>query len=493
MCRNRTKIIYTLALLAFVAFVGCGEKDSRARAKEFLAAGMYQEAVPVLQLHIQSSPTDGEAHFLLGKAFLGIGERGSATEELQRAGLLDSKLSEDVGSAYFDIGSVYLSKTESRDVEYGCDLLRTATEKNPGLSEKVAVLFRQRGLVIVDEEPRAAERFLNEAGRLNPELAGDDEVQFCLARIPTDLGERRSRLEAFVAAFPKSSHSSRAYHDIGQCYYALADYENAKTRLQYTCDQFPESGDAQDARLLLEKIAQQEEDLRQVEIQRQHSAVEREEAQAEAKRQATIEQARNEAEAENARLEAEIQSKERAERERLEAKRRKLELRASSHSDFDNGGLEGWSSLQMAIANPGYGGSGGGTGSGCLVVTEDKSNTGYFIAPATYHGDWRGVSELQIDLRSSGGKYFSSGYGMVGDVAIYSGKKCIWLVLPNRPPGDWQRFVVALSPGSKWNYGGGATNLDDVLKNVTDFRIRGEYGVGKDECGLDGVKLIWGD
>lgn len=493
MRRSWTNAVYTLALLASVVFVGCAEKNGRARAKEFLTASMYQEAIPVLQLHIQSSPTDAEAHFLLGKALLGIGDTGPAKEEFQRAGLLNSKFAQDVGSAYLDIGSVYLSKAELRSIKYGYDLLRVAVEHNPALSDKVATSLRQKGLVLVDKEPEASGQLLNEASRLNPELAKDDAVQFAVAQITTDPNERKDRLEAFVAAFPKSSHSSRAYHDIGQCYYALADYENAKVRLQYTCDQFPESGDAQDAQKLLENIKQQEEDLRQIEIEQQEAAIERENAQVEARRQATIEQARLEAEAENARLAANLQRKERAEKDRLEAEKRKLELRAASYSDFDGGGLDGWTPNRMAIANPGHGGSDGGTASGCLVVTEDKSGTGYFIAPATYHGDWRGVSELQVDLKSSGGQYFTSGHGMVGDIAIYSGSKCVWCLLPSRPPSSWQRFVVSLSPGEKWNYQGGATNLDDVLKRVTDFRIRGEYGVGKDECGLDNVKLIWRD
>ena len=41
-----------------------------------------------------------------------------------------------------------------------------------------------------------------------------------------------------------------------------------------------------------------------------------------------------------------------------------------------------------------------------------------------------------------------------------------------------------------WQLEGGAVDLNDVLQNVTQFAIRAEYGVGKDNSGLDNVQLL---
>ena len=38
--------------------------------------------------------------------------------------------------------------------------------------------------------------------------------------------------------------------------------------------------------------------------------------------------------------------------------------------------------------------------------------------------------------------------------------------------------------------GGGALCLEDVLSSVAEFRVRAEYGVGDDRCGLDNVRLV---
>jgi tetratricopeptide (TPR) repeat protein len=306
----RIKVAFMFAALVFVLAAGCGEKSGRARAEEFITAGMYQEAVPVLQMRIQSNPTDAEAHFLLGKAFLGIHDSRSAGEEFQRAGLLTSSLGGRVGSAYLEIGSVYLSKADLQDVEYGYDLLRTAVEKTPSLSHDVAMRLRQTGLLLYEDAPQTAQALLNEAIRLDAKIGGDEEVQFALACVPSDPGERKKRFEAFATAFPKSPMLSHAYREIGRCYYALGDYENAKTRLQYTCDHFPGSEDAQEAEKLLETISHHEEEMQRIEKERADVVTRAEKLRIEAEQRTALETARLKAQQEQARAEAERLKKE---------------------------------------------------------------------------------------------------------------------------------------------------------------------------------------
>lgn len=161
----------------------------------------------------------------------------------------------------------------------------------------------------------------------------------------------------------------------------------------------------------------------------------------------------------------------------------------SSH--FDGTATDGWAFLKGAMINPGTGGSGGGSGNGCLIVTEDKGGTsGYFMAPAKYHGSWSAYSELRVDLWSSGGTYYKSSSTTYGDIYLASGYATAERLLGHRPANQWETFVVDLRSDDGWAFGGGARTLSDILVNVTDFQIRGEYGDGSDECGLDNVALV---
>ncbi len=162
----------------------------------------------------------------------------------------------------------------------------------------------------------------------------------------------------------------------------------------------------------------------------------------------------------------------------------------SSH--FNGSDVESWVGHGITMTNPGAGGSGSGTENGCLVVIgEEGGATGYFIAPSKYYGDWRDYSQLKLDLWSSGGEYFTSRQGMHGDIFLASGSATAQRLLPHRPTDHWETFVIFLGDDGEWTFGGGATSINDVLVNVTDFQIRAEYGANAlDECGLDNVELI---
>jgi hypothetical protein len=144
------------------------------------------------------------------------------------------------------------------------------------------------------------------------------------------------------------------------------------------------------------------------------------------------------------------------------------------------------------VTNPGEGGNSGGEADGHLEVKAPGDNrTSYYIAPPSFHGDWTAYSELSIDLWSSGGPYYTSGHGARGDIYLANGDMTAQHLLPYRPPEEWETFVIALTNGDQWMFGGGATSLADLLPNVTDFQIRAEYGAGgrSDYSGLDNVVL----
>ena len=145
-----------------------------------------------------------------------------------------------------------------------------------------------------------------------------------------------------------------------------------------------------------------------------------------------------------------------------------------------------------SVTNPGSAGSGGGSGNGYLrwIEKDTDDHTSYYVAPAKYHGDWGSYSSLQLDLKRSSTKYFNKGHAIHGDIYLKNGSMTAERFLPQRPTNNWQGFVIPLKDGGQWVLGGGAKRLEDVLKNVTDFQIRSEYGYGKDSSGLDNVALI---
>lgn len=159
-------------------------------------------------------------------------------------------------------------------------------------------------------------------------------------------------------------------------------------------------------------------------------------------------------------------------------------------SYFSGSDLDGWSMYLGTPVNPGSGGSDGSDDGYLQANPSADSQTSYYVAPDKFHGDWRNVVELRLMLWSSGGTYFTSGYAMYGDIFLANGGQTAQLLLPRRPAPSWDSFTVLFNDTENWVLGGGASSLDAVLSNVTDFQIRAEYGVGADSSGLDSVELF---
>lgn len=159
-------------------------------------------------------------------------------------------------------------------------------------------------------------------------------------------------------------------------------------------------------------------------------------------------------------------------------------------SYFDNTELDDWTVNFGTLTNPGSGGLGGGDNNGHITTDPPgEGKTSYYIAPPKYYGDWRN-SELKFALWSSGGDYYSSGFSSYGDVYLANGSMEMSLILPERPPETWSLYSISFDDTENWDLRGGATILDDILSNVTEFQIRAEYGNGVDSSGLDNVELF---
>jgi hypothetical protein len=95
-----------------------------------------------------------------------------------------------------------------------------------------------------------------------------------------------------------------------------------------------------------------------------------------------------------------------------------------------------------------------------------------------------------LEMESSGGSYYDSDFGYRGDIYIESGSATAQYDFGHRPASSWEPFSVPLGSDAGWTFGGGATALAPLLRNVTRFEIRGEYGFGGDDSRLDDVRLV---
>jgi hypothetical protein len=116
--------------------------------------------------------------------------------------------------------------------------------------------------------------------------------------------------------------------------------------------------------------------------------------------------------------------------------------------------------------------------------------TSYYLAPPTMHGDWSDFQSLIFEKKSWGGTYFGADqFAAHGDVILISGNKSARFDIPANHNQEWTRYTVPLYDESVWILTG-ASSLAEILCNVTDLKIRAEYGSGNDHSSLRGVRLV---
>ena len=72
--------IYFLALFIFVSNVNALFDSNVDKAKEFMQAGMYPQAIALLEKEINDNPTNAKAHFELGICYVNQNSYNSADE-----------------------------------------------------------------------------------------------------------------------------------------------------------------------------------------------------------------------------------------------------------------------------------------------------------------------------------------------------------------------------------------------------------------------------
>jgi len=160
-------------------------------------------------------------------------------------------------------------------------------------------------------------------------------------------------------------------------------------------------------------------------------------------------------------------------------------------SDFEIN-AEDWS-LDGDGEGPFHNATGGNPGGYIFCIDQVQSASWYFLAPNKFLGnisDAYGQS-LIFDLRQS---FLDNQINSSDDISLTSDTLTLHFNLVHNPQTVWTRYSIPLKEGRLWinaNTGNPATQteMQMVLSNLTELRIRGEYRTGPDTGDLDNVML----
>lgn len=148
-CLKTTTLLMLVLLLS-----NCGSKNIK-KAKEFMAAGMYDQALPLLQQEIMAHPANAEAHLLSGQIYLTQWENSKAQESFERAIFLQPAYKETVGQWYIRSAEDSLQTSEHKAAQLYNEALRYIPEFN----EHAAQTFLDRGKEILQSAQHAEKAF----------------------------------------------------------------------------------------------------------------------------------------------------------------------------------------------------------------------------------------------------------------------------------------------------------------------------------------------
>ena len=163
-----------------------------------------------------------------------------------------------------------------------------------------------------------------------------------------------------------------------------------------------------------------------------------------------------------------------------------MPLQAAFVSQFESS-TEGWTFFNDGT-NLQYVASGGNPGGYLQVTDAGDGRIWWFQAPTAWNGNWSslvgGALKFDIKIVSQSGSALSD-----DEVRIYSGSDyAAWNASnANLSSGVWTHMSTMLL-ASNFTMVGSKT-FEQVMSNVTQFLIRGEYISGADTEGLDNVMV----
>jgi len=306
-----------LSIISIMA--GCSQKPAD-KAKQFIDAGMYGDAIPLLEQEIQKNPKNTEAHYLLGMAFLNLGEEGGASQSFDRAIKLDQKkYTQKTTEAYHKTGLNFLGQDTPAGIRRGLKYLDQTLETDASLKSEISKAYRDRGITLAKNDKLLSHTLLARSLELDPNLKRDSDFYYALyVEDVSDPELQNKGCEDFLSLFPESKHIEDVLYSMGNYQYSIADYQKAKPYFSQLGERYPDTELGKKAKVMMDNITKMEQEIGQAELERARKI-----QQLEIKKAQELKQI--ELEAERKQNELEIQGAEREKRIELEEQRRAQE------------------------------------------------------------------------------------------------------------------------------------------------------------------------
>ncbi len=159
------------------------------KAKDFMQAKMFPQAIALLEKEINEEPTNAEAHYQLGICYINKGSFSRADERFASAVALDSQFGQQIGKEWKSAGSQELNKGNISSAER---LFSKAVDYQPSLKSSIAGSFVSTG----EANPSIALKCFESALRFSP------DNQETKKKIGIEY------LKAAAQAWPNGSHKS---------------------------------------------------------------------------------------------------------------------------------------------------------------------------------------------------------------------------------------------------------------------------------------------
>lgn len=136
-------LIRSTLIVFFIVLPACSLLDNDIdKAKKFMAAGMYPQAIELLNKTISEKPDNAEAHFQLGICYINTDNFRGADERFGSAVQLKSDYGYQIGGEYKKAGSSALDKGQ---ISQARDLFKKAVEYQPSLKSEIVEYCFQKG------------------------------------------------------------------------------------------------------------------------------------------------------------------------------------------------------------------------------------------------------------------------------------------------------------------------------------------------------------
>lgn len=132
--RISQKVASLIIVSIFIFLVSCGENSTN-KAKEFMAANMYEQAIALLEQEIQKNPKNADAHLLLGECKLVTGRLSEAQGSFKSATVLKPDLGMKIGEV-----AISAAKTALREQKHnqGMQIMSLAKKYDPKISKIIS-------------------------------------------------------------------------------------------------------------------------------------------------------------------------------------------------------------------------------------------------------------------------------------------------------------------------------------------------------------------